>query len=86
MSEEKKDSNDLGDVSICFSSLEYRHLNNNKGKQKAFVNGWNAAEKGLSAINCPYSPKVKGFLPTCPYYKSWHSGYQAFLNNREPSA
>jgi len=72
----------IADVSGCFSSLEYRQLNNNKGKQKAFINGWNAAERGLSAINCPYSPKVKGFLPTCPYYKSWHSGYQSFLNNR----
>ena len=75
-------NSDLGAVSGCFSSLEYRQLNNNKGKQKAFVSGWNTAEKGLSAINCPYSPKVKGFLPTCPYYKSWHSGYQSFLNNR----
>lgn len=64
-------------------SFEYRILNNNKGKQKAFVMGWNVAQKGLSAINCPYNPKVKDFLPTCPYYKSWHSGYQSFFTYKK---
>lgn len=69
-------------VSGCFSSSEYNMLRNNKGKQKAYVNGWEAAEKGLSTKKCPYQPKIKDFVPTDPYYKAWHSGYESFLNNR----
>ena len=70
-------------VSDCFSSSEYNMLRNNKGKQKAYVMGWEAAENGLSTKECPYQPKIKDFVPTDPYYKAWHSGYESFLNNRE---
>jgi len=72
----------LGAVSGCFSSREYNLLRNNKGKQKAFVNGWKSAENGQLTSKCPYEPKVKDFVPTNPYYKAWHSGYESFLNNR----
>ena len=72
----------LGAVSGCFSSSEYNMLRNNTGKQKAYVKGWNAAETGLSTKDCPYQPKIKDFVPTNPYYKYWHSGYESFLNNR----
>ncbi len=70
------------DVNDCFSSHEYNLLRNNKGKQKAFVNGWKSAENGQPTIKCPYNPKAKDFIPTNPYYKAWHSGYESFLNNR----
>ena len=66
----------------CFSSNEYNMLRNNKGKQKAYVKGWEAAENGLSTKECPYQPKIKDLVPTCPYFKAWHSGYESFLNNR----
>jgi len=72
----------LGAVSGCFSSPEYNMLRNNKGKQKAYVKGWEAAEIGLSPKSCPYKPKIKNLVPTDPYFKAWHSGYESFLNNR----
>ena len=69
-------------VSGCFSSAEYNMLRNNKGKQKAYVKGWESAENGLLKKDCPYQPKIKDLVPTDPYFKSWHSGYESFLNNR----
>lgn len=72
----------IGAVSGCYSSSEYNMLRNNKGKQKAYVKGWEAAEKGLSTKECSYQPKIKDLVPTDPYFKAWHSGYESFLNNR----
>lgn len=54
-------------------------LNHNKGKQKAYVKGWTAAENEMEKSSCPYIPKVKDYIPTCPYFKAWHIGYESFL-------
>ena len=69
-------------VGGCFSSAEYNMLRNNKGKQKAYVKGWKAAENGQSTKVCPYNPGIKFLVPANPYFKAWHSGYESFLNNR----
>ena len=78
--EAQSQSSTLGDG--CFSSHEYNMLSNNKGKQKAYVNGWHASENGLPTSVCPYKPKVNYLIPSCPYYKAWHCGYESFINER----
>ena len=80
--EEQTQPSLLGGVRGCFSSHEYNILSNNKGKQKAYVDGWQASENGLPTSKCPYKPKVLYLIPSCPYYKSWHCGYESFLNDR----
>jgi hypothetical protein len=70
-------------IEACYSSWEYRILNGNKGKQKAYVKGWEAAENGINPSKCPYNPKIKDYIPTCPYFKSWHLGYENFLETKK---
>lgn len=53
-----------------------------KNKRKAFVKGWNAAKTGN--FKCPYGAKIKTEahsplqMPTCPFYKYWHLGFESY--------
>lgn len=54
-----------------------------KGKRKAFEKGWKAKLNGNDKN--PYKPRMKGIMPTNPYFKYWSLGYeccsQEKLNN-----
>ena len=46
------------------------------GKRNAFEKGWKAKQSGAQMKDNPYSPRVKNFLPTNPYYKYWALGFE----------
>ena len=67
----------LAGVMRCyFSHHEYILLEHNKGKQKAFVKGWKCFENGGNKNDCQYLPNIKKFIPTNPYFKYWHLGFE----------
>lgn len=52
--------------------LEYRTIPASKtGIRKAFEAGWDAKVSGRKN---PYDPRLKGFLPTNPYYIAFERG------------
>lgn len=60
----------------CFSDHHSYYSLPTNGKKKAFQKGWEAAQQGLSKADCPYEARIKRLVPTNPYYKYWHLGFE----------